>query len=1004
MSTPVDRLIYALDGDIGPFKAKAGQVEAEAAKLGASVKAKTADAFDGATASAGRLERQLKLTSNQYQAFVKESAATGKSVDTLIASHFKVGQAAEAAGAKASGAIKLQSHQMTNLAAQVQDVAVQLGSGQNPFTIMLQQGPQMTSAVGGVSNAFKLLGGSAGIARLAVGGLAVGVGATLITAFVKGQGEAAEMERRLALIGGAAGVTRGQVEQMSRSIDGVGRGNAREILGGLAGSGRVSSAMLPQATQLTRDIALGTNQSNQEAVEYLNAILKDPAKGARSLAEDFNALSAADLRQIETLVASGRTQEAVAAIIQNAGDNFSNAADTAGTLERAMRGAAEAASNFWSFLKGIGRPEPAEEEAARRRNLQSPSPVMGALLGPQFGPANRDRLQFLENQVEIDRQSASMDERRARNQDLLRAAPSALAPWTTEETRSRARSEAVTRAQETLRAANEEGDLEAIKLAKSALVNAQNANYKPGSGVPAARAGRVDTGSRDAELARMAVADARELAAAPMRDREAMRARQQADAEYTRNSADPRRKAYAGQIRDARVEQDQIARETRQADVLTGLDEETKAQIALASAYAKGTAAVAAQQVANQAHLAWLQGAVANEDAYAEALRKRALAQAAVNSQEAILRAKEGNSALGRLVAAGGDPAALAAARRENEALAATQAERDAAKTTEEIAAAQQKLALLREELALRDRLNAQAAAQDSDARAQQSIDLKRKEIELAYADVEVRVKEIAALQAYQQTLAEGLTVGTAEFDARYEKLKAINQEAGLLDAQLAGQTRGVQMLDKVRQGLGDVAMAGTRSFSDMKDAASSFFRQLADLIMQLYVIQPLLNGLMGTSSTQPGGLIGNFMSGLFGGGGSPSGSKNLMGTGGQFGNPFNWNLPGFGGPRAGGGPVSPGKAYLVGEEGPELFSPDAGGKIIPLRAPQSASMQSGTTRQQVDFTYNITVQGNGDNELLGRMHAIAANTVSSGLQQYSEADQRAVRGRVMHAQRRALR
>jgi len=41
-------------------------------------------------------------------------------------------------------------------------------------------------------------------------------------------------------------------------------------------------------------------------------------------------------------------------------------------------------------------------------------------------------------------------------------------------------------------------------------------------------------------------------------------------------------------------------------------------------------------------------------------------------------------------------------------------------------------------------------------------------------------------------------------------------------------------------------------------------------------------------------------------------------------------NALGFGGARAGGGFVSPSKAYLVGEQGPELFVPNANGNIIP--------------------------------------------------------------------------
>jgi hypothetical protein len=37
-----------------------------------------------------------------------------------------------------------------------------------------------------------------------------------------------------------------------------------------------------------------------------------------------------------------------------------------------------------------------------------------------------------------------------------------------------------------------------------------------------------------------------------------------------------------------------------------------------------------------------------------------------------------------------------------------------------------------------------------------------------------------------------------------------------------------------------------------------------------------------------------------------------------------------FGGARAEGGPVSPAKAYLVGEKGPELFVPNTAGQIMP--------------------------------------------------------------------------
>ncbi len=44
-----------------------------------------------------------------------------------------------------------------------------------------------------------------------------------------------------------------------------------------------------------------------------------------------------------------------------------------------------------------------------------------------------------------------------------------------------------------------------------------------------------------------------------------------------------------------------------------------------------------------------------------------------------------------------------------------------------------------------------------------------------------------------------------------------------------------------------------------------------------------------------------------------------------------------FGGARAEGGPVSPGKSYLVGENGPEIFQPSVGGTIVPNGATMAA-------------------------------------------------------------------
>jgi hypothetical protein len=85
-------------------------------------------------------------------------------------------------------------------------------------------------------------------------------------------------------------------------------------------------------------------------------------------------------------------------------------------------------------------------------------------------------------------------------------------------------------------------------------------------------------------------------------------------------------------------------------------------------------------------------------------------------------------------------------------------------------------------------------------------------------------------------------------------------------------------------------------------------------------------------------GLVANLIDGF----------EAIIRIGAKVGN-FIGDINPFGGGKASGGPVSMGKTYLVGEKGPELFSPSSNGNIIPNKALGGTS--SGTT-------INISVSG----------------------------------------------
>lgn len=95
--------------------------------------------------------RLAVVDAGQFKAELAELGAAGNQA---------LGQIAQGAE-NSSKAVRLQGYQLTNLQFQLQDVATSLASGQNPFTVMLQQGSQIVQMFGpgtGVLGAIRAVG------------------------------------------------------------------------------------------------------------------------------------------------------------------------------------------------------------------------------------------------------------------------------------------------------------------------------------------------------------------------------------------------------------------------------------------------------------------------------------------------------------------------------------------------------------------------------------------------------------------------------------------------------------------------------------------------------------------------------------------------------------------------------------------------------------------------------------------------------------------------------
>jgi len=141
-----------------------------------------------------------------------------------------------------------------------------------------------------------------------------------------------------------------------------------------------------------------------------------------------------------------------------------------------------------------------------------------------------------------------------------------------------------------------------------------------------------------------------------------------------------------------------------------------------------------------------------------------------------------------------------------------------------------------------------------------------------------------------------------------------------------------------IESALARAITSGKTGFDDLRKIAVSSLEQIAAASLKS-LLQP-----SGTDSGDGGGLFGS-LSGLLGG---------LLGS------------PG----RATGGPVSGGRPYMVGENGPELFVPSSSGRIERM----------GSTGRGVNVSIAVTTPTPSDPQALRQSSSQVARAVRSAI------------------------
>lgn len=256
---------------------------------------------------------------------------------------------------------------LRGLPAQFTDIVVSLQGGQNPLTVLLQQGGQVKDMFGGVGNAIKNTGTylltlvnplsvtAAGLTALAYG-------------LYAGTQETVAFNKAIIQSGGFSGTSASGLSAYRNELDSIAgtASKAAQTLTAIQASGKITDSLFLAIAESAIKLERATGESVEKIVDDFASLAKDPVNAAITLDEKYKFLTASILATADSLVKQGRQQEAVIFLQKEmsaaATTTADNLVDRAGTIEKAWRGVKDILAETLDALKSIGRQDTTQDQ------------------------------------------------------------------------------------------------------------------------------------------------------------------------------------------------------------------------------------------------------------------------------------------------------------------------------------------------------------------------------------------------------------------------------------------------------------------------------------------------------------------------------------------------------------------------------------------------------------------------------------------------------------------
>lgn len=274
---------------------------------------------------------------------------------------------------------KLTGYQAQILSYQMNDVFSGLLTGQKPFQILMQQGPQITQIFGGVRGTFTALRASLtpavismGLAAGATIGL-VGAGVMLYSAWRNAEASAQAINGAVNGVGRTAGLTAEQVMDAAQSGAEAGRiteAAAEQQAIAYARTGKIGAENMQTLISIGRDYAAMMGMEAEEATKSLADAMEDPIEAGKEMTRQFGLLDQKTLELIKTQVEQGNQSAAQKILLDELTEAVTGQAQEIDEITSAWDAAARAVSNYWKRLGEALHTTPDERVANAQRAVE----------------------------------------------------------------------------------------------------------------------------------------------------------------------------------------------------------------------------------------------------------------------------------------------------------------------------------------------------------------------------------------------------------------------------------------------------------------------------------------------------------------------------------------------------------------------------------------------------------------------------------------------------------